>query len=131
MTAPGGRHLVTAHHAWAWHREAAEPPLVPARTPTITDASELAETPWPPPPPPAPGEEQILALIADAAAQARSHLLVGTPLECARTEDTVRLAAAVPRARMSEIAERIGMDIADLRSRIRAQEQGTTSNATR
>jgi hypothetical protein len=132
MTTASGKHHVTAHHAWAWHREAAELPLIPDRTPMVPDHQPSPSRSWPPPPAPAPGEEELFALITDAAEQARSHLLGGTALECAQLDDAVRLAAAVPRLglRLAEIAERLGLDIADLRDRFQTQERGGGSTAS-
>ncbi|MDH6115683.1 hypothetical protein P3T36_007659 [Kitasatospora sp. MAP12-15] len=127
MTTPAGKHHVTAHHAWAWYREVAEPPLIPDRTPEIPDNQRPAALPSPPPPTPAPSEEQLVALIRDAATQARSHLLTGEALECVRTDDAIRIAALVPQPRLPEIAERLGLDIADLRTRLRTRE---TSDST-
>ncbi|WP_073819129.1 hypothetical protein [Kitasatospora sp. CB01950] len=115
MTA--SRHL-TAHHAWAWYAEA-ELPLLPDHTPALSTDPQPAAPAWPCPPPPAPAEDQLLALVADAAARARAHLLIGAPLACARDDDAVRLAAAVPRARLADIAERLDIDIAELRERAR------------
>lgn len=119
-TTPGGKVHIPAHHAWAWYRECAEPPMLPTYT------LELTDEPVPPlpaptaPPAPAPEPEQIRALIRDAAAQARAHLREAAQLECALYEDALRLAAAVPGVRLPEAAERLAIDIADLREQISA-----------
>ncbi|WP_413115470.1 hypothetical protein ACK1X7_20325 [Streptomyces sp. CY1] len=119
-TRPGGKVRIPAHHAWAWYRECAEPPLLPAYTPDLTD-KPVPSLPAPTAPPaPAPEPEQIHALISDAASQARAHLRDATPLECALHEDALRLAATVPGIRLPEMAERLGIDIADLREQISA-----------
>ncbi|MGP3948455.1 hypothetical protein [Streptomyces sp. 7N604] len=116
--APGGKFHVTAHHAWAWYRECAKPPLVPDHAPSIPDRPVPAAPSWPTPPPPAPSQDQLHALLNDAAAKARSYLLSGTALECAWDDDAIRLASTVPRARIPEIADRLGLDIAQLRERL-------------
>jgi uncharacterized protein YidB (DUF937 family) len=67
------------------------------------------------------------ALIADAAAQAKSHLLSGTALECAWDDDAIRLTSAVPRVQLPEIADRLGLDIAQLRERLVSQMPSETS----
>ncbi|MFZ3573824.1 hypothetical protein ACOKM5_43500 [Streptomyces sp. BH097] len=119
-TSPGGRVHIPAQHAWAWYRECAEPPLISPYVP------ETAAEPAPPipavaaPPAPAPGPEQIQALISDAAARARAHLQSAMPLECALHEDALRLAATVPGVRLPDIAERLAIDIADLREQVSA-----------
>ncbi|MEU8351786.1 hypothetical protein, partial [Streptomyces sp. NPDC048845] len=119
-TTPRGKTHIPAHHAWAWYRECAEPPLLPTYTPELTD-EPVPNLPAPmTPPAPAPEPEQIHALISDAAAQARAHLRGAAPLECALHEDALRLAAAVPGIRLPETAERLGIDIADLREQISA-----------
>lgn len=119
--APTGRCYITAHHAWGWYRECAELPAVPDHAPSIPDSPVHAAPSWSPPPPPGPREEQLHALLNDAAAQARSHLLSATALECAWDDDAIRLTVTVPRTRHSEIAERLGLDIAQLRERLTAQ----------
>ncbi|GGZ63804.1 hypothetical protein [Streptomyces rubiginosohelvolus] len=119
-TTPGGKVRIPAHHAWAWYRECAEPPLLPAHTPELASQSDATFPVHTAPPAPAPGPEQIQALIRDAAAQARSHLHDATQLECALHEDALRLAATVPGVRLPETAERLSIDIADLREQISA-----------
>ncbi len=119
-TTPGGKVHIPAHHAWAWYRECAEPPLLPTYTAELTDESVPTLPVQTAPPAPAPESEQIQALIRDAAAQARSHLRDATQLECALHEDALRLAAAVPGVRLPETAERLTIDIADLREQISA-----------
>ncbi|MDT0547667.1 hypothetical protein [Streptomyces lonegramiae] len=117
---PGGKVHIPAHHAWAWYRECAEPPLLPTYTPDLTDEPVPGRPAPTAPPAPAPDPEQIHALISDAASQARAHLRDATRLECALHEDALRLAAAVPGIRLPETAERLGIDIADLREQISA-----------
>lgn len=119
-TTPGGKIHIPAHHAWAWYRECAEPPLLSTYTPELTDEPVPSLPALMAPPAPAPDPEQIHALISDAATQARAHLRNATPLECALHEDALRLAAAVPGVRLPETAERLGIDIADLREQISA-----------
>lgn len=70
------------------------------------------------PPALAPEPEQIHALISDAASQARARLRNATRLECGAGEDAIRLAAAVPGIRRPETAERLGIDLADLREQL-------------
>ncbi|WP_328946388.1 hypothetical protein OG259_37960 [Streptomyces sp. NBC_00250] len=119
-TTPGGKIHIPAHHAWAWYRECAEPPLLPTYTPELID-EPVPGLPAPAAPPaPAPDPEQVHALISDAASQARAHLRNATRLECAQHEDALRLATAVPGIRLPETAERLGIDIADLREQILA-----------
>ncbi|MFJ1823417.1 hypothetical protein [Streptomyces sp. NPDC088178] len=117
-TTPGGKIHIPAHHAWAWYRECAEPPLLPTYATELTGEVVPDLPALTVPPAPAPEREQIHALISDAAAQARAHLQNATPLECALHEDALRLAAAVPGARLPETAERLGIDIADLREQM-------------
>ncbi|WP_372412200.1 hypothetical protein [Streptomyces luteireticuli] len=119
-TTPGGKVHIPAHHAWAWYRECAEPPLLPTYTPELTDEPVPNLPAQAAPPTPAPQPEQIHALISDAAAQARAHLRDATHLECALHDDALRLAAAVPGVRLPETAERLAIDIADLREQISA-----------
>ncbi|MGY5131827.1 hypothetical protein ACWGJW_05355 [Streptomyces nigrescens] len=119
-TTPGGKVHIPAHHAWAWYRECAEPPLLPTYTPEITDGPVPTLPAQTAPPAPAPEPEQIHALISDAAAQARAHLRDATHLECVLHDDALRLAAAVPGVRLPETAERLAIDIADLREQISA-----------
>ncbi|KUN58897.1 hypothetical protein AQJ46_42245 [Streptomyces canus] len=119
-TTPGGKVHIPAHHAWAWYRECSEPPLLPTYTPDLTD-EPVPNLPAPTAPPaPAPEPEQIHALISDAAAQARAHLRNATQLECALHEDALRLAAVLPGVRLPETAERLAIDVADLREQISA-----------
>ncbi|MEV5338321.1 hypothetical protein AB0K93_07520 [Streptomyces sp. NPDC052676] len=126
-TAPSGQIHVTAHHAWNWYRECAELPAVPDYAPSISRSTEAAAQSWPPPPAPAPHADRMQALIADAAAQAKSHLLSGTALECAWDDDAIRLTSAVPRVQLPEIADRLGLDIAQLRERLVSQMPSETS----
>ncbi|WP_101253841.1 hypothetical protein [Streptomyces barkulensis] len=120
-TAPGGQIHVTAHHAWNWYREHAELPVLPDYAPSIPRSAETAARSWPPPPTPAPHADRLHALITDAATQARNHLLSGTALECAWDDDAIRLASTVPRVHLPEIADRLGLDIAQLRERLVSQ----------
>ncbi|AXU16863.1 hypothetical protein [Streptomyces clavuligerus] len=118
-TGPGTRPkaLLSAHHVWAWYRERSDLPLVPTCLPSLS--SEPPGPPaWSPPPPPAPAAEHLHALVNDAAAQARDFLRSGTPIECAWANDAVRLTSRIPRPAIADIADRLGLDIADLRSRI-------------
>ncbi|WP_411146312.1 hypothetical protein [Streptomyces sp. x-80] len=119
-TTPGGKVHIPAHHAWAWYRECAEPPLLPPYTPEVTDGPAPGLPVRTTPPPPAPEAEQLQALIHDAAAQARAHLRDATQLECSQHEDVLRLAAAIPGVRLPEAAEHLGIDIPDLREQISA-----------
>lgn len=109
----------SAHHAWAWYRECPDLPLIPKYLPSLSDEPPGPPA-WAPPPPPAPTTEHLHALVNDAATQARNFLRSGTPLECAWDEDAVRLAARIPHTSIPEIADRLGLDIADLRNRITA-----------
>lgn len=117
-TTPGGKIHIPAHHAWAWYRECAEPPLLPTYTTEQTNEVAADLPTLQVPPAPAPEPEQIHALISDAASQARAHLHNATRLECALHEDALRLAASIPSIRLPETAERLGIDIADLREQI-------------
>ncbi|WP_416969406.1 hypothetical protein [Streptomyces sp. 4F14] len=117
-TAPRGKRQVPAHHVWSWYRECAELPPVPDHTSDPVDLPTPAPPSWPPLPAPAPGQEQLHALVNDAAEQARNHLLSGTALECAWNDDAIRLASTIPQARLPEIADRLGLDIAQLRERL-------------
>ncbi|MFJ4153061.1 hypothetical protein ACIP10_36645 [Streptomyces galbus] len=119
-TTPRGKIHIPAHHAWAWYRECAEPPLLPTYTPHLTDEPVPALPAPATPPAPAPEAEQIHALVNDAAPQARAHLHNATRLECAQHKDALRLAASIPGVRLPETAERLAIDIADLRERISA-----------
>ncbi|MFF1344376.1 hypothetical protein ACFVYT_42455 [Streptomyces sp. NPDC058290] len=60
--------------------------------------------------------------MRDAAVQAGAFLHEGNPLECRWDEDAVRLAARIPHTRVPEVAERLGIDIAELCRRITAAE---------
>ncbi|WP_052499835.1 hypothetical protein [Streptomyces vietnamensis] len=106
---------IAAHHAWVWHRERPDQPSVPDLSPTIPD-----QPPAPPAwsPPPIPSRDHLPALVADAAAQAAGLLLSGRPLECAWDDDAVRLASRIPHVRLPDIADRLGLDIAQLRERL-------------
>ncbi|MEU0001856.1 hypothetical protein ABZ069_33600 [Streptomyces microflavus] len=108
---------LSAHHAWAWYRECPDLPPVPDYSPVLPDGP-ASSSGWSPPPSPAPPAEHLYALVTDAAAQAAGFLRSGTPLECAWNDDAVRLAARIPNTSISEIADRLGLDIADLRNRI-------------
>ncbi|NUK16289.1 hypothetical protein [Streptomyces lunaelactis] len=119
-TTPGGKVHIPAHHAWAWYRECSEPSLLPTYTPELTD-EPVPILPAPTvPPAPAPEPEQIHALISDAAAQARAHLRNATRLECALHEDALRLAAVLPGVRLPETAERLAIDVGELREQMSA-----------
>lgn len=120
-SASGGKLYVTAHHAWGWHRECADPPSVPDRAPGITESSVPPTPSWPAPPSPAPAGDRLASLLNDAAAQARNHLLAGAALQCAWDDDAIRLASTVPRAAIPEIAHRLGLDIGQLRERLATQ----------
>ncbi|MER6394061.1 hypothetical protein ABT236_37140 [Streptomyces sp. NPDC001523] len=118
-TDPRPKIRLSAHHAWAWYRECPDLPPIPMYSPSLSD--ELPGPPaWSPPPPPAPPNEHLHALVNDAATQARAFLRSGTPLECAWDNDAVRLAARIPHTSLPDIADRLGLDIADLRNRITA-----------
>ncbi|MGW8688659.1 hypothetical protein ACWGNN_48270 [Streptomyces sp. NPDC055817] len=117
-TTPGGKVHIPAHHAWAWYRECSEPPLLPAYAPELTDGPGPDLPVQTGPPAPAPESEQIQALISDAAAQARAYLHDAISLECALHEDALRLMAVVPGVRLPETAERLVIDIADLREQL-------------
>ncbi|MEU8893717.1 hypothetical protein [Streptomyces sp. NPDC048442] len=119
-TTPGGKVHTPAHHAWAWYRECAKPPLLPTYTVELADSPEPDLQKQAAPPAPAPEPEQIQALVHDAATQARAHLRDATRLDCARHKDVLRLAATVPGVRLPEVAEHLGIDIADLREQISA-----------
>ncbi|MCM1973586.1 hypothetical protein [Streptomyces sp. G1] len=111
----------SAHHAWAWYRECPDLPPIPKYSPSPSLSNEPPSPPaWSSPPPPAPTTEHLHALVNDAATQARNFLRSGTLLECAWDEDAVRLAARIPHTSIPEIADRLGLDIADLRNRITA-----------
>lgn len=70
------------------------------------------------PPAPAPELAQIHALISDAASHTRARLRKATRLKCALHEDALCLAAVVPGIRLPEAAERLGVDVADLREQL-------------
>ncbi|MEU9269114.1 hypothetical protein AB0E04_27190 [Streptomyces sp. NPDC048251] len=110
---------LSAHHAWAWYRACPDLLPVPEYSPSLSDEPPALRA-WSPPPPPAPGTGQLHALVLDAAAQARDFLRVGTPLECSWVEDAVRLSSRIPHTCIPDIADRLGLDIADLRNRIAA-----------
>ncbi|MGW7069410.1 hypothetical protein ACWGII_14345 [Streptomyces sp. NPDC054855] len=110
---------LSAHHAWAWYRESPDLPPIPEYSPSLSGEPPGLPA-WPLPPPPAPIAEDLHALVHDAAAQARDFLRIGVPLECAWDEDAVRLASRIPHACIPDIADRLGLDIADLRNRITA-----------
>ncbi|MFD5422627.1 hypothetical protein ACFWJT_32000 [Streptomyces sp. NPDC127069] len=107
---------ISAHHTWAWHRDFPDPAPVPRYCPAAT-RNTPATPAWSCPPPPAAPAEQLHALVRDAAAQVGAFLHQGTPLECRWQEDAVRLTAAIPHTRIPDVAERLGIDIADLRRR--------------
>lgn len=121
-TTPSGNVHVTAHHAWSWYRERAEPPYTPDHSPKFSDDFALQAPTWPTPPHPAPREDELHALLSDAAAQARCHLLSGTPLESAWDDDAIRLASTIPKVNIPVVAERLGIDVADLRERIASRQ---------
>ncbi|MFE1876404.1 hypothetical protein ACFW9N_37020 [Streptomyces sp. NPDC059496] len=110
---------ISAHHAWAWYRECPDLPPIPTYAPSLSDEPPGSPT-WSAPPPPAPTSELLHALVNDAAIHARGFLRSGTRLECAWVDDAVRLAARIPHTSFPDIADRLGLDIADLRSRIAA-----------
>ncbi|MFC1405769.1 MULTISPECIES: hypothetical protein [Streptacidiphilus] len=109
---------ISAQQAWDWYRNRPEAPALPAPGPFAEPEPHSAA--WPPPPAPAPTADQLHALVRDAAAQARNHLLTGAPLQCALLEDALRLAEAIPLTPLPEVADRLGLDIADLRERLAA-----------
>ncbi|MEU4486634.1 hypothetical protein AB0H94_17405 [Streptomyces purpurascens] len=113
------KNSLSAHHAWAWYRECPDLSPIPDYSPSLSDEQPGLPT-WAPPPPPAPSTEQLHALVHDAAAQARNFLRMGIPLECSWAEDAVRLSSRIPHASIPDIADRLGLDIADLRNRITA-----------
>ncbi|MFB6635348.1 hypothetical protein ACFCWY_36200 [Streptomyces sp. NPDC056362] len=110
---------LSAHHAWTWYRECTDLPPIPDYSPPQSNEPPSPAT-WAPPPPPAPTSEHLNALVNDAAAQAKNFLHSGTPLECAWEADTIRLASRIPHIRISDIADRLDLDIAELRDRITA-----------
>ncbi|MFJ9188488.1 hypothetical protein ACIRQO_36230 [Streptomyces anulatus] len=109
---------LSAHHAWASYRECPELLLIPDYSPVLP--VDPGPPGWSPPPSPAPSAEHLYALVNDAATQAASFLRSGTPLECAWDDDAVRLAAHIPNTSIPDIADRLGLDVADLRNRITA-----------
>uniref|UniRef100_A0AAU2ABT1 SWIM-type domain-containing protein n=1 Tax=Streptomyces sp. NBC_00093 TaxID=2975649 RepID=A0AAU2ABT1_9ACTN len=117
-TTPEGQLYVAAHHVWGWYRECAQPPRVCDHPPAFAGTLASTSPSWPPPPAPAPPEQRLHALLDDAAEQARNYLLSGTALECSRDGDAVRLASTLPQARLPEIADRLGLDISQLRERL-------------
>ncbi|MFI8769494.1 hypothetical protein ACIGN6_31945 [Streptomyces sp. NPDC053792] len=108
------KHLA-AHHAWAWYRERPDQPSVPDLVLPVPD-----QPPAPPAwsPPPVPGREHLHSLVVDAATQAAGLLLSGWPLECVWDDDAVRLTSRIPHVRIPDIADRLGLDIAQLRERL-------------
>ncbi|MFG2394634.1 hypothetical protein ACGFYF_37995 [Streptomyces lavendulae] len=115
------RTRLSAHHTWAWHHDFPDPSPAPRYTAAPFETIPATPT-WSAPPPPAAPTEQLHALVRDAAVQAGAFLHDGTPLECRWDEDAVRLAARIPNTRVPEVAERLGIDIAELRRRITAAE---------
>ncbi|MER6103760.1 hypothetical protein ABT115_15885 [Streptomyces sp. NPDC001832] len=123
------RAQTSAHHAWAWYRECPDLLAIPDYSPPLPEEPP-GRPAWSPPPLPAPATEQLQALVYDAAAQAREFLRNGTPLECAWDEDAIRLASRMPHSCLSDIADRLSLDIAHLRNRITAaqnQVRGVTA----
>jgi len=121
---------LSAHHTWAWYRDRPDLPPVPEYSPSLAD--ELPGAPaWSPPPAPAPTAEHLHALVKDAASQAQDYLHRGVPLECAWETDAVRLASRMPNASIPDIAERLDLDIADLRSRITAAHASPLASPSR
>ncbi|MFD9458788.1 hypothetical protein ACFWBC_37635 [Streptomyces sp. NPDC059985] len=108
---------LSAHHAWAWYRDCPDLPPIPTYAPSLSKEPPHPPT-WSPPPPPAPPAEHLHGLVKDAATHARDYLRSGTPLECAWDEDAVRLAGRIANTSLLDIADRLGLDIADLRNRI-------------
>lgn len=107
----------SAHHAWAWYRECTDLPPIPNYSPSLSNEPPSPPA-WSPPPPPAPTSEHLQALVNDAATHATDFLRSGTPLECAWESDAVRLVSRIPHIRLSDVADRLGLDIAELRHRI-------------
>ncbi|MFB7341252.1 hypothetical protein ACFCZ6_14440 [Streptomyces hydrogenans] len=111
--------LISAHHAWNCYQKNGDLPqlsthIAPPSSDLIAPRSRSL------PPPPAPCPEYLLALIEDAAVQANSFLAGEASLECAWEEDTARLASRVPHVRIPDLAERLGLDVSDLRRKIAA-----------
>ncbi|MFF5893826.1 SWIM zinc finger family protein [Streptomyces globisporus] len=115
-TMPPARQL-SAHHAWAWYRDCPDLSPAPDYSPVVADVPACPSG-WSPPPSPAPSAEHLHALIRDAASHAAGFLRSGTPLECAWEDDTLRLTARIPNISIPDIADRLGLDIADLRNRL-------------
>ncbi|WP_405974831.1 hypothetical protein OG496_43980 [Streptomyces sp. NBC_00988] len=118
-THTGPKNRLSAHHTWAWYRECPDLPPIPHYSPSLSEEPPGPPA-WAPPPLPAPTTEHLHALVNDAAAQARDFLRIGVPLECAWDEDAVRLSSRIPHTCIPDIADRLGLDIADLRNRIAA-----------
>ncbi|MFC9734320.1 hypothetical protein ACFWGM_05005 [Streptomyces roseolus] len=112
-----GRPATSGQHAWDWYRKTGRLPTIPIH-PAKPSGKPSDRPDRTLPPPPAPGTEQLLALIEDAAVQARKFLGRKASLECAWEEDAVRLTSRIPHLRIPDIAERLGLDVADLRHRI-------------
>ncbi|MDX3643941.1 hypothetical protein [Streptomyces sp. MB09-02B] len=110
------KNRLSAHHAWAWYRQYPDLPPVPEYSPSLSE--EPPGLPDWAPPPPAPTTEHLHALVNDAAAQARDFLRTGIPLQCAWDADAVRLSSRIPHTCIPDIADRLGLDVADLRNRI-------------
>ncbi|MGW3252472.1 hypothetical protein ACWDCX_18150 [Streptomyces fungicidicus] len=113
------KNRLSAHHAWAWYRECPDLPPIPDYSPFLSEEPPGLPA-WAPPPPPAPTTEHLHALVNDAVAQARDFLCIGVPLECTWEQDAVRLASRIPHTCIPDIADRLGLDVADLRNRITA-----------
>ncbi|MGC9407296.1 hypothetical protein [Streptomyces sp. DZ1-3] len=113
------KNRLSAHHTWAWYRECPDLPQIPDYSPSLSEEPPGLPA-WTPPPPPAPTAEHLHALVNDAAAQAREFLRIGVPLECAWDADAVRLSSRIPHTCIPDIADRLGLDVADLRDRITA-----------
>ncbi|MFE3151197.1 hypothetical protein ACFXJ6_31765 [Streptomyces sp. NPDC059218] len=116
-TDPRPRAQTSAHHAWAWYRECPSLPAIPDYSPPLREEPRVRPA-WSTPPHPAPAAEQLHALVDDAAAHAGDFLHNGTPLECAWDEDAIRLASRIPHPCLPDIADRLSLDIANLRNRI-------------
>jgi hypothetical protein len=117
-TPPADRTHIPAHQAWQWYRDPDTPVLISLLTapaPQIAAPVAPHRLVFEPPPSPAPSSDHLDALIADAAAQASAYLLAGTELSCTTADDAARLAMALPSIAQPQIAERLGISIADLR----------------
>ncbi|GHG28574.1 hypothetical protein [Streptomyces zaomyceticus] len=110
---------LSAHHAWTWFRECTDLPSIPNYLPSLSNEPPSPAA-WLPPPPPAPTSEHLHALVNDAATCATDFLRSGAPLECAWDTDAIRLASRIPHIRISDVADRLGLDIGELRDRITA-----------